>query len=269
MDHSIPPITSRPVRRRRWVGAAAAAAAALLLPLVSTPVPVHAAAQADIPPQEPGVTMRVFDVQVPLDDYCTLKPGQTPNIDKLMPTIDWSTTADFGFANRFVTEVSGYLNISTAGTYDFRLTSDDGARFLLDGTQVINPPGRHGATPKDASIELTAGYHALHIDHFDADSDQRLKLEWRPPGADGHTLVPNSGLSTDADVVRVTSPGRKQCEGVTDSPGDGLPLAGVHPDYTLTNLRPDGFEPQVTGMDWLPDGRLAIATWGGDRETVL
>ncbi|MYS28964.1 hypothetical protein GTW38_18905, partial [Streptomyces sp. SID7804] len=43
------------------------------------------AARADVPPQEPGVTLRVFDVQVPLDKICTLKPGQTPNVDRLMP----------------------------------------------------------------------------------------------------------------------------------------------------------------------------------------
>ncbi|MFC0106169.1 family 16 glycoside hydrolase [Kibdelosporangium aridum] len=244
---------------------AALLAAAIAVPLL----PIPASAQSDIPPQEPGVTMRVFDVQVPLNDYCKLKPGQTPNVDKLMPTIDWVNNADFGIADRFVTEVSAYLHVATAGTYDFRLTSDDGARFLLDGTQVIDHPGRHGATPKDGSAQLTAGHHALRIDHFDADFDQRLKLEWRPPGATEYALVPNSALSTDADVVRVTSPGRKQCEGVTDAPGDGLPLTDVHPGYTLTNLRPAGFEPQVTGMDWLPDGRLAISTWGGDRLTVL
>ncbi|RSM88037.1 DUF1080 domain-containing protein [Kibdelosporangium aridum] len=244
--------------------------AALLAAVIAVPLlPVPASAQPAIPPQEPGVTMRVFDVQVPLNDYCKLKPGQTPNVDKLMPAIDWSSNADFGIADRFVTEVSAYLHVSTAGTYDFRLTSDDGARFLLDGTQVIDHPGRHGATAKDGSAQLAAGHHALRIDHFDADFDQRLKLEWRPPGAAEYTVVPNSALSTDADVVRVTSPGRKQCEGVTDAPGDGLPLTDVHPAYTLTNLRPNGFEPQVTGMDWLPDGRLAISTWGGDRLTVL
>jgi hypothetical protein len=227
------------------------------------------AAQPDIPPQEPGVTMRVFDVQVVLDDYCTLKTGQTPNVDKLMPTINWSTTADFGIADRFVTEVTGYLNITNPGEYHFRITSDDGARLLLDGDTVVDHPGRHGATPKDGAATLTAGPHALRIDHFDGDFGQALKLEWQPPGADGFTLVPNSVLSTDAEVTRVTSPGRKECEGVTDSPGDGLPLNAVHPDYTLTNLRPEGFQPQVTGMDWLPDGRLAISTWGGDRESVL
>ena len=227
------------------------------------------AAQPAIPPQEPGVTMRVFDVQVVLDDYCTLKTGQTPNVDKLMPTINWSTTADFGIADRFVTEVTGYLNITNPGEYHFRITSDDGARLLLDGDTVVDHPGRHGATPKDGAATLTAGPHALRIDHFDGDFGQALKLEWQPPGADGFTLVPNSVLSTDAEVTRVTSPGRKECEGVTDSPGDGLPLNAVHPDYTLTNLRPEGFQPQVTGMDWLPDGRLAISTWGGDRESVL
>ncbi|APU13152.1 family 16 glycoside hydrolase [Actinoalloteichus fjordicus] len=241
---------------------------ALLAVVLMVGFPAPTMAQPDIPPQEPGVTMRVFDVQVPLEDYCTLKPFQTPNIDKLMPTIDWTTIEDFGIADRFVTEVTGYLNIDTAGTYDFRLTSDDGARLILDGTEVIDHGGRHGATPKDGSIDLTEGYQALHIDHFDGDFDQRLLLEWRPPGANDFTLVPNSVLSTDADVTRVTSPGRKECEGVDESPGDGLPLTEVHPNYTLHNLRPEGFEPQVSGIDWLPDDRMAIATWGGSRDSV-
>jgi hypothetical protein len=244
---------------------------ALLAAITTIPfLTFQASAQpAAIPPQEPGVTMRVFDVQVILDDYCTLKTGQTPNIDKLMPTINWSTTADFGIADKFVTEVTGYLNIDNPGEYHFRITSDDGARLLLDGGTVVDHPGRHGATPKDGAATLTAGAHPLRVDHFDGEFGQALKLEWQPPGTDGFTVVPTSVLSTDADVTRVTSPGRKECEGVTDTPGDGLPLNDVHPDYTLTNLRPDGFEPQVTGMDWLPDGRLAISTWGGSRDSVL
>ncbi|GAA3309709.1 hypothetical protein GCM10020295_75080 [Streptomyces cinereospinus] len=69
-------------------------------------------------------------------------------------------------------------------------------------------------------------------------------------------------------MVRVTAPGTKQCEGGTDTPGDGLPLTGVHPNYTLTDLRPSGFQPQVSAMDWLPDGRLAVATWGGSDTTA-
>ena len=77
-------------------------------------------------------------------------------------------------------------------------------------------------------------------------------------GATGFVVVPNSVLSTDAGVVRVTAPGYKQCQGVNDAPGDGLPLDAVNPGYTLTDLRPDGFEPQVSAMDWTRDGRLVI-----------
>ncbi|MFE7031234.1 family 16 glycoside hydrolase [Streptomyces sp. NPDC057621] len=221
-------------------------------------------AAAAIPPQEPGVTLRVFDVQTPLSKLCTLKPGQTPNHDALKSTVDWSTTDDFGgFSDRFVSEVTGYLVVPSDGTYGLRLTSDDGSRLSIDGATVIDHDGLHGAEPKDASVQLAAGSHPLRIDHFERDGGQELRLAWKPPGASDFTTVPRESLSTDAGVVRVTAPGRKECEASGDTPGDGLPLTDVRPDLDLTDLRPDGFEPQVTGMDWLPDGRLAISTWGG------
>ncbi|MFF5103352.1 family 16 glycoside hydrolase [Streptomyces sp. NPDC000134] len=231
--------------------------------------PAAPAAPSDVPPQEPGVTLRVFDVQTPLSKLCTLKPGQTPNHDKLMPTVDWSTEADFGgFADDFVTEVTGYLLAPTDGTYVFRLTSDDGSRLTLDGSTVVDHDGLHGAEPKDGTVHLTAGAHPLRIDHFERDGGQELRLSWRPPGAADFTVVPREALTTDAGVVRVTAPGRKECEAGGDTPGDGLPLTSVRPDLTLTDLRPEGFEPQVSGMDWLPDGRLAISTWGGSQQTA-
>ncbi|MER7053659.1 family 16 glycoside hydrolase [Streptomyces sp. NPDC000351] len=226
--------------------------------------PASSAAPADLPPQEPGVTLRVFDVQTPLNELCTLKPGQTPNHDELMPTVDWSSTADFGgIADNFVSEASGYLVAPRDGTYVFRLTSDDGSRLSLDDATVIDHDGLHGAEPKDGTVELTAGAHPLRVEHFDRGGGQRLQLSWMPPGESEFTVVPREALSTDAGVVRVTAPGRKECEAGGDTPGDGLPLTSVRPDLTLTDLRPDGFEPQVSGMDWLPDGRLAISTWGG------
>ncbi len=224
-------------------------------------------AAADVPPQEPGVTLRVFDVQTELDKLCVLKTGQTPNVDKLLPTIDWSGD-EFEIPDFFVSEVTGNLNVTTAGTHAFRLTSDDGSRLWLDGTRVINHDGLHGPTPMEGSADLGVGYHSLRVEHFDRAGGQQITLEWRPPGATDFSVVPNTALSTDADVVRVTAPGRKECEASGDTPGDGLPLTAVHPNYTLTDLRPDGFEPQVTGMDWLPDGRMAIATWGGSNNEL-
>ena len=240
---------------KRLVLLSAAAIVAALLPALP--------ASAAVPPQEPGVTLRTYDLQTARDAICTLKPGQTPNVDKLMPAVNWTTAADFGIEDHFQAEVIGNLNIATAGTYGFRLTSDDGSRLRIDDALVINNDGLHGSVAVEGAANLTTGYHSLRIDFFERDGGQQLTLEWKPPGASAYAIVPNTALSTDAGVVRVTAPGRKECEGAADSPGDGLPLTSVHPGYTLTNLRPSGFQPQVSAMDWFPDGRLAIATWGG------
>ncbi|MFE4059121.1 family 16 glycoside hydrolase [Streptomyces sp. NPDC059096] len=221
----------------------------------------------DLPPQEPGVTLRVFDIQSPLSKLCDLKPAQTPNVDKLLPTVDWSSTDGFGFTDNFVSQIIGNLHVPSDGTYAFRLISDDGSRLFLGDKKVIDHDGLHGAEPKDGEIALLPGYHPLRIDHFDRSGGQQVTLQWKPPGADAFTLVPNSVLNTDAGVVRVTAPGRKECEGTYDTPGDGLPLTSVNPGYTLTDLRPEGFEPQVSAMDWLPGGRLAVTTWGGSAKT--
>lgn len=108
--------------------------------------PPAAAAPPDIPPQEPGVALRVFDVQTPLSKLCTLKPGQAPDHDKLMPTVDWSTEADFGWlSDHFVAEASGCLDVPRDGSYVFRLTSDDGSRLTIDGDLVIDHDGHSGS----------------------------------------------------------------------------------------------------------------------------
>jgi glucose/arabinose dehydrogenase len=243
-------------------------AATLLTVTVVAGSPAPARAAVDPPAQEPGVTLRTFDIGSPLSRVCELKPGQTPNVDKLMPTIDWSTVDDFGLESNFVTHALANLVVPTAGTYTFRLVSDDGSKLFIDDTLVIDHDGLHGADPKDGTAELTAGVHPLRVEHFERDGGQQLTLAWQPPGTSGFVTVPTTALTTDAGVVRVTAPGLKECVAGTDTPGDGLPLTSVNPGYTLTDLRPPGFEPQVSGMAWRPDKKMVITTWGGSDEVT-
>ncbi|GAA3774279.1 hypothetical protein GCM10022225_72470 [Plantactinospora mayteni] len=249
-------------RRRAALAAAGAALATLLAPAAVAPA-TAAPVAADVPPQEPGVTLRSFDMGVPLSTLCTLKPAQTPNVDKLMPQINWTTTDEFGLSDRFISHVVGNLAAPVDGTYTFRLTSDDGSRLTIGDQRVVDHDGLHGETSKEGSVTLSAGLHPLFVEFFENGGGQVLRLEWRTPGADTFEVVPTAALSTDAGVVRVTAPGWKYCEGATDSAGDGLPLDRVHPGYTLTDLRPEGTQPQVTGMAFMPDGDLVISTWGG------
>ena len=216
----------------------------------------------DLPPQEPGVTLRTFQFATAPTEICTIKSATTPNVDKLLSTINYSTAADFGAENNFLSHVIANLNIATAGEYTFRLTSDDGSELLLDDSLLIDNDGLHGEAAKDGARTLTAGFHKLRINYIEAGGGQVLKLEWKVPGSSSFALVPTSVLSTEAGVVRVTAPGSKFCEGATDTPGDGLRLETVNPNYTLTNLRPPAFQPHVSGMDFLPDGRMVLTTSG-------
>jgi PKD repeat protein len=240
--------------------AAFAGLLALLCALIAAP---RAHAQ-NPPPQEPGVTQRVFQLPRAPSELCPIKQGQTPNVDVLRPTIDWTGDAAFGnLTDNFIVHAIANLTVPTAGVYTFRLTSDDGSELLIDDSLVVDNDGLHGAEDEDGDVQLTAGMHALRINYFEAGGDQVLRLSWRRPGETTFSVVPNSVLSTDAGVVRVTAPGTKQCEGDVDSPGDGLPLDGVNPAYDLVNLRPAGFEPKVTGLEWMGDD-LLVLTWGDD-----
>ncbi|OLT53316.1 PA14 domain-containing protein [Cellulosimicrobium sp. CUA-896] len=219
-------------------------------------------AAADLPEQEPGVTLRTFQLAQGQDAICTLKSGQTPNVDKLMPTISWDTAEQFGAEDNFVSHVIANLAVPTDGEYTFRLTSDDGSRLSIDDQLVVDHDGLHGAEPKEGTTTLTAGTHALFVEFFEAGGGQELHLEWKAPGSSTFELVPESALSTEAGVVRVTAPGYKYCEGDTDSAGDGLRLDSVNPNYELVDLRPEGFEPKVSGLAFTPDEQLAVVTTG-------
>ncbi len=257
------PVSARPPERPRFgfrLGAGALTLATIASAL--TLAGVTAPASAELPEQEQGVTLRTFHVPPGLTELCTLKSGTTPNVDKLMPRIDFAADADFGGTDYFVTHVIANLNVPVAGDYTFRLTSDDGSRLTLDGELLIDNDGLQAPTAVDGTSTLSAGTHSLFIEHFDDRYGQMLRLEWRPPGSAGFEVVPNSVLSTDADVVRVTAPGTKYCEGATDTAGDGLRLDAVNPDYDLVDLRPAGFEPKVSALDFTDDHRLVVATTG-------
>ncbi|MDA0180355.1 DUF1080 domain-containing protein [Solirubrobacter phytolaccae] len=217
-----------------------------------------------LPPQEPGVTQRIFQLGAQPQEICPIKPASTPNVDVLKPNIDWSGNTGFGnLTDNFLVHAIANITIPTAGSYTFRLNSDDGSELLIDGNLVIDHDGLHGAEDKDGAVTLTAGVHALRVNYIEAGGDQELHLSWRKPGDSAFSIVPNSALTTDSGIIRVTAPGTKQCEGNNDSPGDGLPLDSVNPAYSLVNLRPNGFEPKVTGLEWMGDD-LLVLTWGDE-----
>jgi hypothetical protein len=43
---------------------------------------------------------------------------------------------------------------------------------------------------------------------------------------------------------------------------------GVHPGFTMTSLRPSGFNPMVSGLDFMPNGDLVVSTWENFGKTT-
>ncbi|MCB1281072.1 MAG: hypothetical protein KDB18_06070, partial [Salinibacterium sp.] len=210
---------------------------------------------------DPGVTLRLYEVEVPPERVPRIAEGQTPNVDTLRESIDFEGDGFGDIQAPFVSVVSGELIVEAAGLHVFRMSSDDGSRLFLDGPLVIDHDGRHSATSVDsAPIELSSGVHALRLEHFDHTGARVLRLEWKRPGSPAFELVAAPFVHTDRDLTRVTSPGFKRVEDGR-RPGDGAPLSAVHPGWTLRTIRPEGFEPKVGAMTFLPDGRLVIGTF--------
>ena len=236
---------------------------------VLSPMAPQADRGADL---EPGLTLRVYDIGRPLDRLAPMREGQTPNVDRLVPQLDLKDDRSFGGpADYFVVEAFGHLAIQTAGRYDFALTSDDGARLTIDGSQVILHDGLHAATTREGTLELAAGIHPFRVDMFENAGGAALTLSWRPPGANAFEVVPPEAFLSERGITRVVSPGKKVVLDGREhlAPGDGMPLDAVHPGWVIEDLRPEGFEPQVGAMAFLPDERLVIASFEPKNNGVL
>ncbi|MBX7135631.1 MAG: ThuA domain-containing protein [Fimbriimonadaceae bacterium] len=211
---------------------------------------------------EPGATLRLYDLQAHLDELADLVPGQTPNIDRLIPAIDLKE-GEFGMKDRFLAEVSAEFNAAKAGPYAFKLSSDDGSVVLIDGKTVADCDGIHPVKAVEGTVTLAPGWHKLLVRFFEAEGGEALKLEVKGPGEGDFRVVGGEAIRVPKGLTRVTSPGQKFVKGLggVRRPGNGMPLAGLHPGWDIFTCRPEDFKPQVGAMAFLPDGSLLVSNF--------
>lgn len=267
----------------------------LLLALCGLPAAVTAQVM------RPGVTVWVYDVSGTLNELPVVAAGQTPNVAGDHPNIDFTSpwqppsgSDDPLIAESYIGLAWGWLTIPSAGTYEFRLTADDGARFYFNRDRAYHPltnpdpnlsagaivvddnqPGPSSAT---GSIQgVTAGTYPITVESYQDAGASRLLLEWKKPGDADFSPVPESALETEDEQTHVFSSGYKNWSyangsgGTAGGPGDGSQLTGVHPSFTFGTVMPYGsdFTPAgqffgIGGMDFLPDGRMVVSTWTPD-----
>lgn len=79
----------------------------------------------------------------------------------------------------FATVSTAQINL-LAGKYELRTVSDDGVRVLIDGQTAIDNWAWHPPTENTAEVTLSAGTHALRIEHFEIDGVAQLQFWLRP-----------------------------------------------------------------------------------------
>ncbi len=217
-------------------------------------------------PRQEGVSMRFFFVGEPLEEWCELVEGQTPNISRIFPALDFDSEKGRGVEGleyTFLSIADGWIEVPVSGKWSFRLTSDDGSKLSIGGRTLINHDGLHGSSAKLGEIELERGAHPFLLNHFQCYGGWSLRLEWKAPGAQAFELVPASAMRCPAGEVRVTAPGPKRILKPLSKlrPGNGRPLDAVHPAYLWSLARPTDWCPKVGGLAFRDSGELLVSTW--------
>jgi hypothetical protein len=83
----------------------------------------------------------------------------------------------------FAIRYEGPFVVSTAGTWAFSVTSDDGANLYVDGNIVVQDDGLHPGTTKNGQLNLNAGRHELRMDYFQGGGNVALQVMVTPPNA--------------------------------------------------------------------------------------
>ncbi|MEO1574628.1 MAG: PA14 domain-containing protein, partial [Pseudomonadota bacterium] len=97
---------------------------------------------------------------------------------------------------------TGTLNIASASSYDFQVTSDDGARLYIDNQLVIDNDGVHAPVTLGGSIFLNPGSYPFRVEFFERFGGQVLEVTYQ--GEDGtFGPIPPNGNLNEPDATRL------------------------------------------------------------------
>ncbi len=104
-----------------------------------------------------------------------------------IPTRDWGQGFP-GVEERFewfAIRYTGSFSVQQAGTWKFRISSDDGAKLYVDGKVILDNDGAHPPQQKSVKVPLSAGDHDMVLEYFQGPRYHiNLQLFATPPGGE-------------------------------------------------------------------------------------
>lgn len=109
-----------------------------------------------------------------------------PNFNKLKPSKK-GTIANFSLSPRtrktnYGFRFDGLIKITTAGTYQFFTTSDDGSKLWINDQLVVDNGGQHNRRERSGTIDLPQGHHKIRVDYFQSTKKNHLSVRYQGPG---------------------------------------------------------------------------------------
>lgn len=135
--------------------------------------------------------------------------GRLPNFDAATPVktgiVTNITTQPKQKNTKYAFYWEGNINIPVAGTYIFRLTSDDGSKLYINTPYsytvkpLINNDKVHTVQSVDGTIALAAGTYPIVITYFQKLDASTITLSWNTPQTNNtFTLVPDSAFASSS-----------------------------------------------------------------------
>jgi len=123
-----------------------------------------------------ATSVKEMDRRKPVGTVCLTQLDIAPRHMGLgLPGLDMSEW--YGLDIRFT------LNMPADSERDLVLVSDDGGVLYVDGVEVANNDGLHGAGAVMGSVKLTQGAHDVRVRYFQGPGDGALMLGWKKAGA--------------------------------------------------------------------------------------
>ncbi|MCV6638485.1 PA14 domain-containing protein, partial [Candidatus Albibeggiatoa sp. nov. NOAA] len=142
---------------------------------------------------------------------------------------------------------AGKLYVDVAGSYKFYTVSDDGSKLYINGNAVVANGGNHGMRERSGALSLTAGFHDIKIDYYDAGGPGGIKMFWEGPNFTRQVIPASVLMHSQDDYDEAFDAIDQDGDGLTDKLEDAYGS-----DKTKVDSNGDGltdFERYSLGLD--------------------
>ena len=128
-------------------------------------------------------TFRASDLKEFDEDIAQNEPAARRPVDRFDADM-------FDYGDQFAVRYRGTLVAEEAGLYEFEVGPDDGVRLTVNGNDLAIVDGTGPYRKAFGAVELEPGLHGYLVDYYESGDQQRLTVQWKPPGVNAFTDIP-------------------------------------------------------------------------------